>query len=279
MPSLYPVQLPFRVQHSILTSIQRFLEECCYEFTQKYAPNLLIDEKWDCAEAIELNKWTVTILRRHGKLPTRAFRKPDHDVHQILLDVANIRHAAVHRMRMSAEGLVQMVDTAIRFVRAFSDTVRALQLGELYRELKSKVKSQELNKNYLETKLRYELEAIEYQREVLAKRRRDAISSAATEDRDHMHFVGSLLEDNLRNTLKRDNSDDQVNSDNPENLRENDRDQTTNGNFGLDNMSYEPDSSQVDAIDIEISRKSGDEGVSPEIASRGSIGKENGVSF
>ena len=86
-----------------------------------------------------------------------------------------------------------MVDAAVKFAEALSDPVRASQLEELCRELKSKVKSQEPNKNYLETKLKEEPEAIEYQRKELAKRRRYATSLAAIEDKDYMHFVGSLL--------------------------------------------------------------------------------------
>lgn len=138
MPSLYPVQLPFGVQYSILTSIQKLLEECCYHFTQKYAPNLLIDKKWDCAEAIELNKWTLAIVKRYGKFPAGAFRRPDHNIHQVLLAASKIRHAAVHRVRISAKGLMQMVDAAVKFAEALSDPVRASQLEELYRSLKAK---------------------------------------------------------------------------------------------------------------------------------------------
>ena len=224
MPSLYPVQLPFKIQYSILTSTQKLLEGCCYDFTQKYAPKLLIDKKWDCAEAIELNKWRLAVIRRYGKLPAGAFKRPDHNFHQVLLAGVKIRHAAVHRLHISAKGLVQMVDVAVKFAETLSDSVRASQLEELFRELKSKVKSQELKKNYLETKLKAELEEIECRREELAQRGREAISSTAIEDKDHMHFVGSLLEDKLRDILGEDNVDNKVNGEQP-----NDQLDNTNG--------------------------------------------------
>lgn len=94
-----------------------------------------------------------------------------------------------------------------------------------------------------------------------------------------MHFVGSLLEDNLRDILRRDNADDQVNSDHLDDRLDNARDQTTNENPGKDNLPQEPESPQLDATEIETSKKTGDEDDSTDIARRGSTGKENGVSI
>lgn len=34
VPSLYPVNFPYKAQHFILTTTQRLLEECCFDFTQ-----------------------------------------------------------------------------------------------------------------------------------------------------------------------------------------------------------------------------------------------------
>ena len=201
VPSLYPVQFPFRVQHSILTKTQNLLEKCCYEFTQKWAPNLLIEKKWDCAEAIELNTWTFTIVKRYGSFPTGAFKKSGSSIPESLLAVNKLRHSSVHRLRISAKGIIQMLDAAVKFAEILSDWVRASQLEEFAKELKSKVKSQELNKNYLETKLKNELDEIERQREELAKREQQAISVMETEDEDNTRFIGSLLEDKLQNIL------------------------------------------------------------------------------
>ena len=162
---------------------------------------MLIDEKWDCAEAIELNKWTFKIANRYGKLPEGAFKKPGSSILQSLLAVNKLRHASVHRLRTSAKGIIQMIEAAVQFAETLSDTIRASQLGELLEELRSKVKSQELNKNYLEAKLKDELEEVERQRAELTKREALAISAMVTEDEDNMHFIGSLLEGKFRNIL------------------------------------------------------------------------------
>ena len=204
------MQFPFRVQYSILASTQKLLEECCYDFTRKYAPDLLADKRWDCAEAIELNKWTLTVIKRLGKFPAGAFAKPDSQISQVLLAVNKLRHSAAHRLRISAKGIIQMADAAVKFAEILSDSVRASQLEELYKELKSNIKSQELNKNYLETKLKDELDDIKRQREELAKREREAVSTMVAEDEDNMHFIGSLLGGRLQKILSGDSADDEI---------------------------------------------------------------------
>ena len=57
VPSLYPLYIPYKTQYQLLTKTQRLLEECCYDFTVQFMPDLLEQRQWDCSEAIELNKW------------------------------------------------------------------------------------------------------------------------------------------------------------------------------------------------------------------------------
>ena len=204
---LYPVQFSFKVQHTILAKVQKLLEECCYEFSQKYVPLMLTEMQWDCAEAVELNTWTSTIIQQCGYLSAEPFQKLDPKLHEILLAVNKLRHSAVHRLRISTKGIIQMIDEAAKFAETLLDSVRALQLEELAQELRDKMTSQELNKNYLETKLKDELDEIERQREKLAERERQAVSKMVLEDWENMHFIGSLLEASLNKVFSRDTAD------------------------------------------------------------------------
>ena len=210
VPSLYPVQFPFKVQNLVLARAQKLLEESCYDFTQKHAPHLFVDKRWDCPEAIELNKWTFMMIKRHGKLPSGVFNKSTSEIEAILLAVNKLRHSAVHRLRISAKGILQMVDEAVKFTETLSDLPRASQLEELYQELKHKIKSQEMNKNFLETRLKDELDDIKRQREELAKREEKVIASMIIEDTDNMHFIGSLLEGMLPKIFDASDLDDEV---------------------------------------------------------------------
>ena len=61
---LSPCYLPYKAQHMILNNVQRLLEELSFDFATKWTPWLLEDEKWDCAEAVELTTWTK-IFEKH----------------------------------------------------------------------------------------------------------------------------------------------------------------------------------------------------------------------
>ncbi|KAL9002129.1 MAG: hypothetical protein Q9188_004921 [Gyalolechia gomerana] len=238
IPPLYPVQFPFRVQNSILARSQKLLEECCYDFTEKNAANLLVEKRWDCAEAIELNKWTFTMMKRKGKLFAGAFKDSDSHINTTLLAVNRLRHSAVHRLRISAKGILQMIEAAVKFAETLSDVARASQLEELYKELQSMIKSQELNKNYLETKLKDELDEIKRQREELVKREQEAISTIVTEDGENTHFVGSLLERRLQSILDGYHTDEEIHESDPQDQLDNIEAEAE----GADVNSYEEDS-------------------------------------
>lgn len=279
VPSLYPVQFPFRVQYSILARSQKLLEECCYDFTQKYTTNLLNDKKWDCAEAIELNRWSFTMIKRYGKRPAGPFKKSDSNIDDVLLAVNKIRHSAVHRLRISAKGILQMVGAGVKFAETLSDSVRASQLEELYKELQSKIKSQELSKNYLETKLKAELDEIERQREELAKREREAISTIVIEDKDNMHFIGSLIEGKLRIILGGDNTDDEVHDSDPNNPLDDAKAEATDGDTYKEDPQQDPEPPKLLSNGIKPSDKIEDEEIPMDTATGGSTEKGCSTTF
>ena len=189
------MHFPFSVQHALLSQIQRLLEECCFDFTTSNVPSLLTEKQWDCPEAIELNVWTLFLVKKLKKrLLTNAFRqKHGVEVSKQLIAVNELRHAAVHRLRISARGMQMMVSHAIEFAETLADPIRASLLKEVLHEIEAKTKALELNKNFLETKLKAELDEIERLRRELDGRERDAMSAVVTEDQENMSFVGSLL--------------------------------------------------------------------------------------
>jgi hypothetical protein len=197
IPSFYPTSFSLPLQHEVLSRVQRLLEECCYSFTKRHAPKILERKKWDCPEAIELHTWIYVFAKHHKKLPSHAFKTPSPGLPIILLSVAPLRHAAVHRLRISAKGISQMVHNAVAFAEALSDTVRASMLREVAEEIDTKVKNQELHKSYLESRLQKELDEIDQERHELEKREHDAIRTIVAEDEENMCFVSSLLRSSL----------------------------------------------------------------------------------
>jgi len=200
-PSLYPVYIPYKIQHLVLTRAQQLLEECCYNFSTQWLPELLEQRRWDCKEAIELNKWTHAATKRLDKLPSSCFTAFANDsalsLANVLVSANELRHSAVHRLPTTAKGILEMVHSATRFARVLRDTTREEQFNELHRELEGKIRALELNKNFLETNLEQELQDIAKQRRELDKKEKEAIAVMLREDEDHGSLIGILLSDSV----------------------------------------------------------------------------------
>lgn len=169
------------------------------------------------------------MMKRKGKLATGAFEGSDYHIDTTLLAVNKLRHSAVHRLRISAKGILQMIFAATELAQTMSDATRASQLEDLSKELQSMIQSQELNKNYLETKLNNELDEIKRLREELMKREQEAISTMVTEDKQNAQFVGSLLERRLRSILDGQSMDDELQESDPQDQLDNVEAEAING--------------------------------------------------
>jgi len=197
VPSLYPLYIPYKAQHQVLSRTQRLLEECCYAFTKQWLPDLLEQRQWDCPEAIELNKWTYVVVKRLKKLPSHCFgnmgNEPSMSLANVLVSINDLRHAAVHRIRTTAMGISEMIRSAARFACALGGSAWEKQLKELQQELDGKIQAMKLNKNFLETKLEREVQDIARQRKELDEQEKDALTTMLKEDKDYCSSIGDLL--------------------------------------------------------------------------------------
>ena len=99
---------PYGLQLNILKYVQEELEGICFEVFQKHCPDFLEEKELDCKEMIELN-WACKQL---STLEIEIDRKS-------LCDwIPDIRHAAVHRSRITATAACRLIDEAAKL--AFS---------------------------------------------------------------------------------------------------------------------------------------------------------------
>jgi hypothetical protein len=145
-PSLVSFDIPYPVQHALLVTTQNILEKCCYEFARKWFPFELEAAGWNCAEAVELTKWTRVILKHSEWLPCEAFAEGllSQDV---LASVQLLRHTAVHRLRTTARGVRKLIRDAVTFAETLGDSVWIPQLRDLLRQVETDIKDKE-NKEY-----------------------------------------------------------------------------------------------------------------------------------
>ncbi|KAF8853500.1 hypothetical protein BDZ45DRAFT_76595 [Acephala macrosclerotiorum] len=134
-----PTYLPSRLQHLVLTQTQRLLEECCYNFAEKWFPSMLEAKGWDASEAVELTKWWKTLSKcdipaaatalNHGQSLAVLFKRTE-----------SIRHCAVHRCpEIPVKKVEEMVRDAWSLCRALQDDLRAAQLLHWHKELENLV--------------------------------------------------------------------------------------------------------------------------------------------
>ena len=206
IPSLYPLYIPYKTQHELLTRTQCLLEACCYSFTAQWMPDLLDQWQWDCPQAIELNNWTFIVAKQMHKLPSHCFGDLDTDKNpmslaSVLTSVNELRHTAVHRLRTTAKGILEMIRSATRFAGALGDLSCQQQLDELHGRLDGKIRALELNKNFLESRLEKEMHDLARQREELDKKERNAVSTMRKEDKDYGWLIGTLLSQDVNEIL------------------------------------------------------------------------------
>jgi hypothetical protein len=158
---LCPAYVLYQVQHIVLGTTQRLLEECCFYFATEWLPKILQEYTWGCPEAGELNKWTRILKKYCNKLPQHAFDNGDRlPLNHLFSSVDKLRHSAVHRLPLKATELIEMVMTGARFASVLRDQYRAAQLTQLCQELEDKIRTFEADQALLEKRLAKELREI-----------------------------------------------------------------------------------------------------------------------
>ncbi|KAK9441500.1 ubiquinol-cytochrome-c reductase cytochrome c1 [Metarhizium brunneum] len=193
MPSLFPLYLPLSVQHKLFVYLQGLLERVCYTYGTQAMPEVLQGRGWDCPEAVELNRWTDEFSKR-----TDIFRKkPDvgKPINQLFQSLANIRHTAVHRIRLSAKGIEKYLSDAELFVTLIGDTVHLETIDKLRRETLATMEELERNKHLLQVRFGEELRNIADQRAQLDSAERSVIAEILKEDSEYQILAGKHVEE------------------------------------------------------------------------------------
>lgn len=113
--------------------IQRVLEEGCYYFAQRWIPDLLHANRWDCPEAVELSKWREFLPT---SLPANAVRPmSNYTLNKALANAVQVRNKAVHRHLCDNDEIRRMALQAQDMMYMFSDVTRSEKMHHLWMEL------------------------------------------------------------------------------------------------------------------------------------------------
>lgn len=156
-------------------------------------PDVVKKHQWDCPESAELNLWATEFLQRQS-----AFAGRESDVgkplEKLFRSVADIRHSAVHRIRVSAKGIEQFIVDAESLATLLGDPECVKSLTKLRRDTQLAIEELERNKHILSSKLAETLKRIAAQRTELYRLEEAAITEMVKEDGEYQVFAGMNLE-------------------------------------------------------------------------------------
>lgn len=156
-------------------------------------PEVLKHYSWDCPEAAELHIWAKEFLARRGKFggAENNLGKPVEDV---LRSTADIRHAAVHRLRLSARGLEQFIVDAECLATLIQDEDCLSSLSILRRETVAIIEELERNKHILNSSFEDAKKKITAKRAELDELEKMAALEMQNDDREYQAIAGNSLD-------------------------------------------------------------------------------------
>lgn len=195
VPPLFPVYLPLPTQHQLLGHLQTLLETACFDFARRKLPDLLEARGWKYAESVELNLWADVFKKRPALFPDKDFlRKPFHD---LLHSIANIRHTAVHRVSVTARGILQFIVDAETMAHLLGEEAHINKICRLRRDAQSTMEELEQNKHLLRLKLDETLQGIAAGRAELDLAEREAIEAMEQEDEEYQCLAGKSIQESI----------------------------------------------------------------------------------
>ena len=150
-------------------------------------------EGWECAESVELNIWVQLFgSNQHHFLPGQLGslgKQPS----ELFSSIAQIRHTAVYRLRITTVRLEELMLDAEALARLLCDDDRVRKLERLRRELQLTVGELKCNKDLLEAKLNSKLRKIAGEREELDRLEHMAVEEMLREDKEYRALAGASL--------------------------------------------------------------------------------------
>nr|POE72451.1 hypothetical protein CFP56_12324 [Quercus suber] len=196
-PSLYPVYLPLRSQHRLLNLAQKTLEQACYEFGTTVLTSVLQANGWDCAEAVELNIWARSLREHKDKFVEDELVDTAKSFEDLLDSIAQLRHTAVHRLRVSATRLEQFMYDGESLCKLLHDAPSTTTMTRLRRTTSLAVDDLKRSKDLLETRIAATIQDFATRRAQLAQLEQLTLAQLLAEDRDCQDVAGRSLEEAL----------------------------------------------------------------------------------
>lgn len=174
---------PFEAQHCVLFRVQRLLEEACFRFMERWLPAMLAQHEWKCAAAIELTKSLTVIKTNLNILPADCMDAPTKTLFiEIAPHVAQLRHAAVHRLHLEHDEFLQRIECAHKLAGILHDLERMNMLQALRSQVDAVTKKLEFETRIVKQKADCILSQLSQQKAGIAQREQQLRNTVARKE-------------------------------------------------------------------------------------------------
>ncbi|KAL3418769.1 ubiquinol-cytochrome-c reductase cytochrome c1 [Phlyctema vagabunda] len=156
--------------------------------------DIIQKEGWDCPESVELNIWARVFRHNEDKFDAEKLIELGKPFPELLDSIAQLRHTAVHRVRVSANTVYQFLTEAEALANMLYDNTCARMLSRLRREAKQVIDELGRNKDLLKSILKEKLQEVDARRRELDRLECKAVEDMLKEDKEYQALVSVNLE-------------------------------------------------------------------------------------
>lgn len=156
--------------------------------------DVLHQKEWDCAECVELNIWANTFRSKKDIFSPDSLAEMGKPFPQVLDSMAQLRHTAVHRIRVTVNRVHQYLLDAERLMLLLQDEAASKQLTALRQKAELATEDMKTNKDLLETRAAKQLRRYADQIIELERLQQAAVEEMLKEDKTCQISAAALLE-------------------------------------------------------------------------------------
>lgn len=156
--------------------------------------DILLKEGWDCPESVELNIWARLFRCNVDKFDAEKLVELGKPFTELLDSMAQLRHTAVHRIRVSAITVQQFITEAKSFAIILDNETCVRLLSRLRQESQQLIDDLGRNKDLLESELKRKLQDIDAQRRELDRLECKLVEDMLREDKEYQTLASANLE-------------------------------------------------------------------------------------
>lgn len=170
------------------------LENDCFAFGHEMIGNILQKERCDCPESVEFNIWAWVFRHDEDRFDVEKLLELRKPFPELLDSIAQLRHAVVHRVRVSAKKAYQFRTEAESLANILHNNTCARMLSRLPREAKQVIDELGRSKDLLESLRNEKLQEFVAQRRELDSLESKAVEDMLREDKEYQTLASASLE-------------------------------------------------------------------------------------